>query len=350
MSLTRAGVRVSVALDHAALVNPHEGQLAELLDDGFERHADQRVFVALRERDLGGVFGFAFDFLVVDVRDHDGAVQRAGQVVPDRIEQFLHAFVAIRRTHHHWRDLLRERRFADQRANFLDGDFALFEQRFHQFVIEQGQRFEHFLPRGRGLLDIAFGDRFAAGGFPIFAIKVDRLHRDEVDDTREIRLGTHRKLDGHRRDMQLFLDLLSDFERVGSDAVHLVDERDARDAIPLHLAIDGQRLALHAADGAQHQHGSVEHAQRAFDFDGEVHVARRVDQVDGVVTPLHLRRGGGDGDALLAFQFHVVHRGSTVAAFDLVHHVNAAGVKQDPLRERRLAGVDVGRDTNVSDF
>ena len=72
-------------------------------------------------------------------------------------------------------------------------------------------------------------------------------------------------------------------EEVRAYAVHLVDERDARDPIPVRLAPD--RLATGAGrrrHGAEHGHGAVEHAQRALDLDGEVDVAGGVDDVDPV--------------------------------------------------------------------
>ena len=62
--------------------------------------------------------------------------------------------------------------------------------------------------------------------------------------------------------------------RIGAGAVHLVDERQPRHVIALHLAVDGHRLRLHAADGAEHQDRAVEHAEAALDFDGEIDVAR----------------------------------------------------------------------------
>ena len=119
---------------------------------------------------------------------------------------------------------------------------------------------------------------------------------------------------------------------IGAGAVHLVDEGDAGNAVAFHLAVDGERLALHAADGAEDHDRPVQHAQRAFDLDGEVDVAGGVDQVDDVVVPLDLGGGGGDGDAALALQVHVVHRGPAVAAFDLLHAVDAAGVIQEIAR------------------
>ena len=47
-------------------------------------------------------------------------------------------------------------------------------------------------------------------------------------------------------------------------------------------------------------------------------------------------------------QVHVVHGGAVAAAADVLDLVDAAGVEQDPLAERGLARVDVGRDADVA--
>ncbi len=68
----------------------------------------------------------------------------------------------------------------------------------------------------------------------------------------------------------------------------------------------------------------------------------------GVGTaPEYGRRGGGDRDAALALLGHPVHHGVTVV--DLAQLVGEAGVEQDALRRRRLAGIDMSHDANVSD-
>src|SRR4051794_34977480 len=76
----------------------------------------------------------------------------------------------------------------------------------------------------------------------------------------------------------------------------------------------GPRLHLHAALGAEHADGAVEDAQGPFHLGREVHVAGRVDDVDGngPVVPVgpvdeHGRRV--DRDALLLFQLVVVGGG-----------------------------------------
>ena len=96
----------------------------------------------------------------------------------------------------------------------------------------------------------------------------------------------------------------------------------------------------------EHAHGAVEHAQRTLDFDGEVDVAGRVDDVEALAVPEGGRRGRRDRDAALLLLLHPVHgRGAVVHFADLV---GLAGVIEDPLGRRRLAGIDVGHDAEVA--
>ena len=81
--------------------------------------------------------------------------------------------------------------------------------------------------------------------------------------------------------------------------VHLIDKGDAGDAIAFHLLIDREGLALDATDRTQHHDGSIEHTQGTLDLDREVHVTRSVDQVDGLILPVDLSGGRGDGDTSL---------------------------------------------------
>ena len=121
----------------------------------------------------------------------------------------------------------------------------------------------------------------AADLFAVVAVEVNGLHRDRSITPSKlsslpighcIRIGVA---------VQLFLAPAATTRcGFGAGAVHLVDERQPRHVIALHLAIDGHRLRLHAADGAKHEDRPIEHAEAAFDFDGEIDVARRVDQVD----------------------------------------------------------------------
>ena len=63
-------------------------------------------------------------------------------------------------------------------------------------------------------------------------------------------------------------------------------------------------------------------------------------------VPGNANRGRSDGDATFAFLVHVIHRG--VSIVDVSNRSNETGVKQHPFDGRRLAGVDVRDDAEIS--
>src|SRR5690606_33880000 len=111
----------------------------------------------------------------------------------------------------------------------------------------------------------------------------DFFHAHQIDDTLEGVLGTDRQLNRNGHGSQARLDLIDTAEEVGAGAVQLVDERDARHLVLVHLPPDGFGLRLNASDGAEHRYGRIEHTQASLDFDREVDVARSVDDVDAML-------------------------------------------------------------------
>ena len=88
-------------------------------------------------------------------------------------------------------------------------------------------------------------------------------------------------------------DLLERALEIGADAVHLVDEADARDAVLVGLPPDRFALGLDPFDGAEDHERPVEHAQAALDLGGEIDVPRRVDDVDRVLGDAAARSSSG---------------------------------------------------------
>ena len=93
---------------------------------------------------------------------------------------------------------------------------------------------------------------------------------------------------------------------------------------------------------------TIEHAEAALHLDGEVDVARGVDDVDLVAVPEARGGSGGDGDPPLLLLLHPVHGGGAVV--HLTDLVADAGVVENALGRRRLAGVDVRHDADVADL
>ena len=176
----------------------------------------------------------------------------------------------------------------------------------------------------------------------------DRPHLDHVDDAAEVLLLADRQLHGHRVRAEPVDHRLDGAEEVGADAIHLVDERDPRDAVAVGLAPDGLGLRLDARHGVEHGDGAVEDAQAPLHLDGEVHVPGRIDNVDTKIAPEGRRRSRRDRDAALLLLRHPVHDRS--ALVHLAHLVGATGVVEDPLGRGGLAGVDVRHDPDVPDL
>src|SRR5205085_2924894 len=138
---------------------------------------------------------------------------------------------------------------------------------------------------------------------------------------------------------------------VGTGAIQLVNEAHPRNLVLLGLPPDRLGLGLDASDAIEAGNRAVEHAKRTLDLDREVDVTGGVDNVDAVLravarAPETGRRRRRDGDSALLFLLHPVHRGR--ALVDLADLVGLAGVIEDALGRRRLAGVDVRHDADVA--
>ncbi len=217
-------------------------------------------------------------------------------------------------------------------------------------VVVLDARLEHLVPqllhplpqrRGHRALDVFLAERLV--------VVHDLDLADEVDEAGEQLARAQRQLDRHRLGAEPLPQHPQAHVEVGADAVHLVDEHDARHRVAVRLAPHRLGLGLHAADRVEQGDGAVEHAQAALHLDGEVHVARRVDDVDAVLLPQARPEGGGgsrgDGDAALLLLLHPVHRGRAVV--HLTQLVGAARVVQDALGRSRFPGIDVGHDADV---
>ena len=286
-----------------------------------------------------------------------GDFLRVRQVVDHAVQQVLHALVLVGGAAEHRGKLELEGAGPDPAADILDGGLLVLEEDLGELVVVVGGGRDQIVAHRLRLIEQLGGDLLGEDLLAVLAVVVVRLHGDEVHHALELVLGADGELHQDRVVVQLLAQLLVHAEGVRAGAVHLVDEGEAGDLVALHLAVDGDRLALHAGDGVEHQDGAVEHPQRALHLDGEVDVSGGVDDVDvvhraGAVggVPLAVRGRGLDGDALLALQIHRVHlRADGILALHLVDLVDPARVIEDALGQRRLARIDVGRDPDVAD-
>ena len=107
-------------------------------------------------------------------------------------------------------------------------------------------------------------------------------------------------------------------------------------------------LRLNALGGVHDEQGSFAGGDGAAHFVAEVHVARRIDQIQDVLLPVqgvvHLDGLALDGDAPFTLQVHVVQvLGLHVTIGDGAGHV------QEAIGQGALSVVDVGDDAEVAD-
>ena len=232
--------------------------------------------------------------------------------------------------------------------------FLAFEELLHHIVVELDDGFDQLGAIFGGLVDEVGGDidvfEFRAKGL---VLPDDPTVSDQVDDALEIALRADRQVKHQRVRAETVNDALNAIVKVRAGAIQLIYEAHPRNAILVRLAPHGFGLGFDARDAVEHRDRAVEDAQGPLDFDGEVHVAGGVDDVDAVLGALAIvglpergRGGGGDGDPALLLLLHPVHRRGAV--MHLADLVGLAGVIQDALGSRRLAGIDVRHDADIA--
>ncbi len=245
-----------------------------------------------------------------------------------------------------WYEVALENRAPDFPGDEGDRHFGAVEDQFGNGVGFGGHGIEHLLAPflrlgetgrsyGNDLHLLAFGRRIPA----------DFAHIDQVDDALEIRALPYRNLERNAGRAELVVHVLEGGEIVGTDAVHLVDEADARNTVLVGLAPDGLGLGLDPADRAEHGHGAVEHAQGTLHLGGEVDMAGCIDDVDLVIAPVGSDSSALDGNAPFLFLRHPVH--GRVAVVDLADAVYFSGIKEYTLGSGGLAGVDMSHDSDI---
>src|SRR6202789_112439 len=354
--LAVVGVHEEHAADTLALVLRRiENRRARLdlarIDAAEGNRADEGVVHDLEAEHREGlvVVRHANDFIArIDIVAFDAAaIDGRRQIVDDRVEQRLYTLVLEGRAaeDRHKRNLLHG--LADAAFQGVNVGLLPIEVGAHDIIVHLDRSFDQDMtvlfrlcPEvGRNLFVMIFGAK------PL-VLPDDRLHAQKIDDAPEVRLGTDRHLDTDGTATDLGVDLFDATGKVSADLVHLVDEHDARHVVFVGLTPDGLGLRLNALIAVEHAYRAVEHAQAALDFDGEVDVAGRVDDVETLVMPESGGRGRGDGDAALLLLLHPVHgRGAVVYFADLMR---LAGVIEAALSGRRLPSIVVGSDADVT--
>ena len=145
------------------------------------------------------------------------------------------------------------------------------------------------------------------------------------------------------------LDFRDDPGRLRRRQVDLVQHRHDLHALLGRGIAVRDRLRFHALRGVDHEQRPFAGGQRSRHLVREIHVPRRVDQIEvihlTIARGVAQRRGLGlDGDAALALEVHRIEH--------LRRHLavrQAAAELDEPIGQRGLAMIDVGDDREVAD-
>src|SRR5215469_7605830 len=329
----------------------------------FERKRGKRLIVGRTPQNRVVILGIdAFD---------GGNIHGRREIIDDGVEQWLNALVLERGASQHRNDFHRQSRFADGLPHLFDGERFAVQVFVHQLVVVLGDVLDHFAA-------VVFVKLFVDGGAlqrrRYVGTRIDKIRIpqlldfkdfefgaqsffepynhflfEKIDASDEVVFSAEGKLEGNGVGSEALAHGADGVVKVSAHLVHLIDERETRNAILVRLAPHGFRLRLHAGNGIKNRDGSVKNAQRTLHFHRKVHVAGRINNIDAVflagAVPGSASRGAGDGDAALALLLHPVHGGrALVHRTDLVGHTR---VIKDPLGRGGLAGVDVRHDPDI---
>ena len=164
-------------------------------------------------------------------------------------------------------------------------------------------------------------------------------------------------LDRSRDRACAILDHINAIEEISADFVHLVDEHDPRNMIAVSLAPNGFCLRLYAGIGIQHTYRAIENRQRALNFNCEVHVSGRINDVETKFWslsclavfrsfPKGCRRSRRDRNAALLLLLHVVHGRRAIMHF--ANFVGLTSIVKDTFCCGRFTGINMGHDAKVT--
>ena len=333
---------------HILLVGMHVSGIAlhRAREDAQIAHAaDERIDNRLEDLCRERILRMALLEIPV-LRIHaDGDVEvRRRQILDDAVHELLDADVLLRRSAEYREDLA-SLDALDQSGRHLDlRDFRALDVLLEQFIVELRDGLDELLAR---LLDVAL-DVFRDVGDEVFLVMRDNLHvqGQEVDDALEGRFLANRQLHGHDARAEAHAQLLDDLVKVGVLAVHLVDEERARQLCLFGIAPCLLRLDLDARRGRDHDEGAVCRRQCALDFADEVRIARRIDEIDLIVTPFAGGKLQVDRHAAALFLRLAVERARVL--FHTAEALDSTRIEEAGIEQACLARLAMADDGNVA--
>ena len=288
---------------------------------------------------------------VFAARAPHGAIQRRGREVHHCIEQGVHAHIqqcrAAQERHELTTAHTRTQSGAQARGirsapryNVLEQRLIALSQALEQLLVQHLRFHGH----GRRARQIGLTGRRIATCTRRACARTHDRQVQQIDDTNDRPAFFVWPRNGQQARLQTFGKASQQARRVSTGAIQLVQKQAAREPRLCGGAPHTFRARLHSSEHIHHHHQRIESQQRPIDLNAKVHVTRRVDEFDARPFPGQRGRGGGDGDATLAFLFHPIEHGR--ALFDLAHAALNLRIKEQALTQRGLAGIHMRSHSN----
>lgn len=151
---------------------------------------------------------------------------------------------------------------------------------------------------------------------------------DDIDKSSHSVISSDGNLNCGTDESQFLSDGLDCHPGIGSHAIKLIDKDDSRNAVPDHLFVDSDSLWLYSAHTAHKQHGTIQHSEGPFHFDGKINVARSIDEIDMMIFPHQMSGSWLNGNTFFFLQLHEVHRcPDTIWTFYFMDRANLSCVE-----------------------
>ena len=145
-----------------------------------------------------------------------------------------------------------------------------------------------------------------------------------------------------------FSHLLNTPQEVGSGSIHFIHKPNTGNLVLAGLTPHSFRLRFDSTHRTEHTDSTIEDSERPLHLSCEVHVTRRVDNINLVVLPETGGRRGRNGNPALLLLLHPVHSGGSL--MNLTELMTAAGIIENPLRRGGFSGINMRDDPDITNL
>src|SRR3984885_8105122 len=226
---------------------------------------------------------------------HPLVLRRSRSVVHDKIHHAVSAYVSETRGKDHRKKLVLANGIVERRNQVFLRQRSSLEKLLHQLVVAFGHKFYQLLVRFLHLRPHVGGDlRLFSFAVPAQFVGV-RLHPHQIDYAGQVLLAADGQRNRNHVTPEGVDQRLQHPFGVGTVAVHAVHHNQPRRFVLLAIVPHTLRHHLNAGHSVDHHNSRIHYRQHHLGFVDEHAEARRIDEINLRLAPLHVGRGRRNG-------------------------------------------------------